>query len=151
MGRHSQPRTTLRNAALVTAGAVGLAVALSGSASADPGSWDCDPHRATNPDVRVCHDTDRGDRGDTDGLHAIIKVDPLLCAHVVVADPQGHRRLVNTRDCAHHHPPVVTQPCPPCPPTVTAPGEAPGGTTQSGEQVAAPVPVTVVGGPVVTH
>lgn len=194
MGRHSAPRVTFRKAAVITAASAGLAMALTGTASANPGLGNCaDTQRGTNPDVRVCQDHGYGDgygtgntsdrRGydrSSDRLHAIVKVDPLLCVHVII-DPEGDRRLVGTRSCEHRSTPVVVQPCPPCPPGtpqgVTCPTPAPapvpvpapvapaapvtgpasppesGSTTpvSSSPVEEAPTPTTVSGGPVVTH
>jgi hypothetical protein len=173
VGRHSAPRVTFRNAAIITAASAGLAMALTGTASADPGLESCfDTPNRTNPDIHLCQD--HGYSDGYDALHAIVKIDPLLCAHVVV-DPEGHRRLVGTRSCEHHRtPPVVVEPCPPCPPgtppaavpcpvpvpvapviPVAPVGPGSGGTTipvsDSPPVVEAPAPTTVVGGPIVTH
>ena len=127
MGAHSKPRVTLRRVATVTAAGAGLAVALTGTASADPVLGNCGDPTNTNPDVRVC--TDHGRLASdplgnayrtTDRVHAIVKVDPLLCVHVIV-DPEGNRRLVSTRGCGTHRTPVIEEPCPPCPPGTVPP------------------------------
>lgn len=176
MGRHSKQTTTLRKVAAVTAGGIGLAAVITGTASADPILGSC-PHNEdrANPEVLVCHDD--GYRGTTrngteyrtpDRIHALVKVDPLLCVHVIV-DPEGNRRLVGTWSCDHHETPV-TPVCPPCPPgtpaatTCPTPTPAPAPVTEQPTPPAentpstsspianeAPSPSTVVGGPVVTH
>lgn len=126
MGAHSKPRVTLRKIATVTAASAGLAVALTGTASADPVLGNCGDPTGTNPDVRVCTDHGRAvtdptgsESRTTDRIHAIVKVDPVLCVHVIV-DPEGNRRLVSTAGCGIHRTPVVVQPCP-CPPGTVPP------------------------------
>jgi hypothetical protein len=186
VGRHSAPRVTLRQVAAGTAAAGGLAIAMAGvlpgAASADPLLGNCGqygPGGTQNPAVDVCTDrgyrdgvqTDRGDR-----IHALVKVDPVLCLHVIV-DPEGNRRLVGTQGCGHRHETPVTPVCPPCPPgtpaATTCPtpaptpvpvapetpapaspvAESPGSSSSSSSTsvVEAPPPSTVSGGPVVAH
>jgi hypothetical protein len=150
VGRHSAPKVTFRNAAVVTAASAGLVMALTGTAGADPVLGNCaDTPRSVNPDVRVCsdhgyddgYDNDRGDYNRaSDRLHAIVKVDPLLCVHVVI-DPEGHRRLVGTRSCEHRTPVVVVPACP-CPPG-TAPAAVPCPNTP-GSPVAPAAPATPI-------
>lgn len=144
MGAHSKPRVTLRQIATVIAASAGLAVALTGTASANPVLGDCGDPTNINPDVQVCTDHGRpaadptgGGYRTADRIHAIVKVDPLLCVHVIV-DPQGNRRLVSTRGCDHRTP-VIVRPCPPCPPGTVPPAS---GTCPTPVPVAPVVPVT---------
>jgi hypothetical protein len=102
--------------------------AFTGTASAEPILGNCGqygPGTNANPEVNVCQDlgyrhgvkTDEGNR-----IHALVKVDPLACVHVVV-DPQGNRRLVGTQSCDHRGGQVIpvvpvapAEPaCVPCP------------------------------------
>jgi hypothetical protein len=177
VGRHTAPRAPYRSAAAVIAASAGLVLTLTGSASADP--TDPGEHCYTgalrsNPAIDLCHDQYRGyDQYDTDPIHAIVHLDPLLCAHAVVG---GRHRLIGTEDCRLHHPvtpPVSTGPCPPtdaagkpcpCPPTPVPPAvgntpETPGGTSQAQQVniIQAPAPtivnsdITGTQVPVVTH
>lgn len=185
MGRHSKPQVTLRKVAAGAAAASGLAIALTGvmtgAASADPILGNCTidgPGSNANPEVTVCQDhgyrhgvrTYEGNR-----IHALVRVDPLACVHVVV-DPEGNRRLVGTQSCDRHGIPVVpVEPaapgCVPCPtnpcntpapvvPVVPAVPETPASPIAEAPPVSgsssspveeAPAPTTVVGGPVVAH
>jgi hypothetical protein len=182
MGRHSKPQVTLRKAAGTAAAAGGLAIALTGvmtgAASAEPILGNCaidGPGSNANPEVTVCQD--HGYRhgvqsqGSSNRIHALVKVDPLACVHVVV-DPEGNRRLVGTQSCDRHGIPVVpvapacvpcpTNPCdtpvpvvpvvPAVPETPASPiAEAPPVSGSSSPVAEAPAPTTVVGGPVVAH
>lgn len=167
MGRHNKPNHTLRNVAVVASTMVGLATIGIGSASADPGEHSACTDRYSNPDINVCRDG----HWDYDRLHALVRLDPVLCAHAVV-DLDGRRRLIGTEDCdGRHRRPLVEKPCPPGTVTpapspapvsnepapvvvpVTPVSEAPTGVTPV---VVAPAPVIVNSGPdqsvpVVTH
>jgi hypothetical protein len=152
VGRHCRPRTTLRSTLVVTATIAGLgAFGASSATAATTGTGSC-TDRYSNPDVNVCHD-----EGNMGPLHGLVRLDPLVCAHVVI--PDGRDRIVGTADCSgyRHYPVPVPCPPPPCPPCpVPAPSPAPnpvpaGGAVAPGAVTAAPIPVTVNGGPTVLH
>lgn len=150
MGRHSKPQITLRKAAGTAAAAGGLAIAMSGAftgiASADPILGNCTvdgPGSNGNPEVTVCQDhgyrhgarTYEGNR-----LHALVKVDPLACVHVVI-DPEGNRRLVGTQSCDRWGGPVVV---PVAPVEPVAPGCVPCPTNPCDTPAVPVVPVVPV-------
>lgn len=156
MGRHSLPPSPLRRLAQLGAAvaltAAGIVVALGGHAHADTPSCADD---TSNPDVHVCRDaTDT--TGSGDGLHAVVKANPLVCAHIIIR----FERLIGTGRCPEKSPVVViptTPPAAPCscvvtpsPPVVTAPARH-----HRYQLPAAPTPVIVNGDqnpvPVVTH
>lgn len=164
MGRHSRPSNTIRNTAIATAAlATGLGTILTFPAPAGADPDDGCTKGSRNPDVRVCQDHPYYD-GGSDSLHALIRLDPLLCVHARVPDT---RRLVGTRDCSHpagpQRPahPGAADPCacvpgspaaPPASPAlggqlITAPvagntlPEAPAPTTIGNNTVSGPVPI----------
>lgn len=139
MGRHSRPSHTLRNTLVVTSALAGTA-ALFATPTASADTLDGCTTGARNPDVRVCQDNPYTDGSDS--LHALAKVNPLLCVHVTI--PDG-RRAVGTRDCSHPAGFVPVIPVVPVAPGGTVPCSC---TTTPGETApAAPVaPVTSPGG-----
>lgn len=135
MGRHHRPSHTLRTTTVTsTALVAGLGALLAAPASADvPDGCATGTH---NPDIQVCQDHPVTD-GDS-VLHALVRLNPLLCVHARV--PDDHR-LLGTRDCAHPAT-VVVAPAPCTCPTPALP--------------TAPAPTTVTNSygnplPVVTH
>jgi hypothetical protein len=151
VGRHSRPSHTIRNTMIVSAAvASGMGALFAAPASADVYGSQC-TDGARNPDVRVCQDSPLRD-GGSDAIHALVKANPVLCVHAVI-DPQGHRRLVETRDCDST--PVIVVPTQPgavgapapCPVTAPAgqacpcpPGTAPGSVASPASPEAPGVP-----------
>lgn len=154
--------------ALVGAGACALTIALAVPASADPGYYgDCPQGSTQNcstPKLHLCpSDSTQRDplcvyvgpgrlsNGSTDGyndLHAVVRLDPILCAHAVVdANGRPNRDLIRTASCARHDeqviPPVTGAPCTcPAPAPVVVPPSAPVTGTPA-ESVPAPAPTII--------
>lgn len=152
--------------ALVGASACALTIALAVPASADPYYGDCQQGSNKNcstPKLHLCPSdaTQRdplcvyvgpgrlSDGSNDDDLHAIVRLDPILCGHAIV-DTNGRqsRDLVRTAGCGRHNgqvtPPAAGIPCS-CPtpaPVMTPPTpvtEAP----VEAAPVAAPAPTIV--------